>query len=138
MAPRDPNVVTDKWAANLSGSVPHITAGVQAVTTAPGQQAAAAKDLWASQVLAAKDKWAARVGAVTLDQWKTATLTKGVNRIAGGAEAAKPKMAAFLADFLPFQERIAQTVRAMPKGNLEAGIARSAAMIRQTAAYKRK
>jgi hypothetical protein len=135
---KDPALVSKKWADNLSASTPSIRAGVQGVTEAPGVAAARAKQLWLQRITASQDKWAQRVSSVSLSDWQQATLGKGLDRIATGAQAAIPKQTAFFQDFLPFIEQGAQTVRAMPKGNVEQGIARAAAMIRYTSGYKRK
>lgn len=136
MAQKDPNLVARKWTANLSGSTESITNGVNAVTVAPGDKAAAAKDLWVRKTTASADKWADRV-RVPLDQWRTAMLQKGLPRVASGAQAAEPKMAAFMSEFLPHVERVAQQVRSMPKGSIEDGIARASAQIRGNAQFRR-
>lgn len=134
---RDPAQVAAKWSGNLANATQHITDGVNRVTQAPGQKAAAAADLWLQRIQASKDKWRARVGSVSLSDWQAAMVNKGVPRIASGAQASQPKMQSFLADFLPFQERVTSSTHAMPKGTLEQGIARAANQIRGTAAYKR-
>jgi hypothetical protein len=134
---KDPQAVANKWSANLGAATQYITDGVNRVTVAPGQKAAAAADLWLQRVQASRAKWQARVGAVSLADWQHAMTTKGVGRIASGATAAVPKMQSFLADFLPFQERVTASTQAMPKGTLEQGIARAANQIRGTAQYQR-
>lgn len=134
---QNPQAVADKWASRLSASTTEITNGVNAVTTAPGQLAAAQKDLWLAKVMQSKDKWANNVGRVTLGEWKQKMLEVGVPRIASGANANKPKMAAFMTQFLPHVEAGAQMVKAMPKMNLEDSIARMTAMVRHTANFKR-
>lgn len=132
------DAVAQKWATRLTAAVPDIQAGVQAVTEAPGAAAARQKTLWLQRITASADKWARRVSAVSLADWQSAMINKGLQRISGGATAAIPKMTAFMADFLPYVEQGAQTVRAMPKGDVEAGIARAAAQIRYNAKYVRK
>lgn len=138
MAQLAPDVVAAKWASRLGGSLDDIKRGVQAVTEAPGAAAARQKVLWLQRITASADKWARRVSAVTLGDWQTAMIDKGLPRISGGAQAAVPKVTAFMADFLPYVEQGAATVRAMPKGDVEAGIARAAAQIRHNAKYVRK
>ena len=137
MAQGTPEQVAAKWAQNLGAATQYITAGVNAVTVAPGQQAARQVDAWIQGVQAARNKWQQRVGAVTLQEWQQAMITKGVPRVASGAQAAVPKMSQFLGEFLPFQERVTQQVRSMPKGGLEAGINRAIAQIRGTAQFQR-
>lgn len=138
MAQLSPDIVAQKWASRLGGAVDDIQRGVQAVTEAPGAAAARQKTLWLQRITASADKWARRVSAVSLADWQAAMIAKGLPRISGGAQAAIPKMTAFMADFLPYVEQGAATVRAMPKGDVEAGISRAAAMIRHNAKYVRK
>lgn len=132
-----PNQVAQKWQQRLSQSTQQITDGVNGVQQAPGAKAAQAKALWVQQVTAAADKWAARTGAVTLDAWKAAMINKGIPRVATGAQAATPKVEAFMTQFLPHVEAVAQRVRAMPKGGLANGIARATAQIQGNATFKR-
>ena len=137
MAKKDPTQVAEKWARNLSGATQDITNGVNAVTTAPGQKAAAAADTWLAKVTASKDKWKRNVGRVTLDQWREKMLNVGVQRISQGAQANKDKVSAFMTEFLPYQQRGADQVNTMPKDSLEAGIQRAVAMMRWNAGFKR-
>jgi hypothetical protein len=127
-----------KWASRLSGAAQEITQGVQAVTEAPGMAAARSKALWLSQVTASADKWARRVSSVSLQSWQDAMINKGVPRIGQGAQAAIPKVESFLNDFLPYVDQGVQALKSLPKGGVEAGINRAAAMIRHNAAYVRK
>lgn len=129
---------TAKWLTRLSGASQQITDGVNGVTVAPGAKAAAAKDLWANRVLAAKDKWATRVGSVTLPEWQNAMITVGIPRIATGAQAKQGKMQDFMAQFLPYLDQGVSKVSAMPKGDINASIARASAMIMHNAAFKRR
>lgn len=138
MARVTPDQGAAKWASRLSGATQDITTGVQGVTEAPGIAAARSKALWLQQVTASADKWARRVSAVSLTDWQTSMIQKGIPRIASGAQAAVPKMTAFLADFLPYVDQGVQALKSMPKGGVENGIARAGAMIRHNAAYVRK
>jgi hypothetical protein len=122
---------TAKWLARLSAAQQQITDGVQGVTVAPGTKAAAAKAVWVQAVTASQDKWASRVGSVSLGAWQAATIA-GIPRIAMGAQAKQGKVQAFMAQWLPYVERGASTVRAMPKG-----IARAVAQIQYNAQFKR-
>lgn len=130
--------VVDSWAAGMNQASQKITAGVNAVTEAPGQKAAAAADLWAQRVNdpAVKAKFQRRSQAVSLGDWKQAMLSKGVNRVGAGATAAKPKFAKFMAQFLPFVQNAAAQVRTMQKGDINASIARMEAMVRATSQFQ--
>lgn len=126
-----------KWQQRLSASTQQITDGVNAVTTAPGQQAAASRALWLQRVTASADKWARNVGAVSLEQWKQSMITVGIPRVATGASAKVGKVESFMTQFLPYVESGAARVRAMPKGDINASIARATAMIQHNAGFKR-
>lgn len=132
---KDPNTVAQLWASRLQNSTQEIQAGVMSVTTAPGQLAAAAADLWLQRVTQSKVKFQRNVSAVTLQQWQQAMTQKGIPRISEGATAAIPKMANFMQQFLPHVEQVAATVRSMPKGTIDQGIARAAAQIRGNATF---
>lgn len=135
--PKDATAVAATWANRLSASEAEIRAGVSRVTQAPGERAAAQVDAYIAGVQRARAKWQRNVSAVSLSQWQSAMINKGIPRISSGAAAAQPKVAAFMQQFLPYVESGAATVRAMPKGTVEQGIARAAAMIRHNAAFER-
>ena len=133
----DPQTATAKWVTNLSNATAAMTAGANRVQVAPGAAAAAAADKWLMKVQAAKAKFAARVGSVSLEQWRTAYTTYGVQRVASGAQAKQGKMAAFQADWLAYLGNNMGKVDRMPTVTLEDGINKAIAQIRLNAAFKR-
>lgn len=128
-----PQQIADKWATNLSNSTASITAGVNGVTVAPGQKAAAAADFWLSQTIASKQRFITNVGAVTLPDWKDKMITVGIPRIATGASANKPKMVAFMTRFLPYVKAGVDSLP--PRGDLATNIQRAVAMMQHNAAF---
>lgn len=128
--------VVAKWARNASSAKQSMEDGVRAVTIAPGQRAAARKAEYVAGVEAAADKWAQRVASVSLSDWQQAMLTKGVGRVAAGVQAAQSKFAAFMAQLLPYAERVKQLVAQMPKGTLEDGLRRAEAAIRAMSEFR--
>lgn len=131
--------VAAKWSRNLGQSTEAIRKGIERVTESPAGAAARSADLWQQRVSSAetKDKFRRNAERSTLEDWKRATLEKGLNRISSGAASAVPKMQAFLAEFLPHEEAVAQRVRSMPKGTLEDRINRAVAQIRGNAEFRR-
>lgn len=128
-----PEAAAAKWAQGMQAAGPKITAGIQAVTVAPGVAAARQADLYQANVVAAVPKWKANVAAVPLGDWQNATITKGVPRIASGAAAAQPAFAMFMGKLLPF---IDNSVRSLPpRGNLEQNIARMTQHVRKMATF---
>jgi hypothetical protein len=137
MAQKDPAFVATKWAQNLGAATESIRQGVLSVTEAPGAAAARKKADYVRRVTERADHWATRVAGVSREAWQAATIDKGLPRVASGAQQAQPKMQAFMQEFLPHVERVAQQVRSMPKGGLENGIARATAQIRGNASFRR-
>lgn len=132
-----PEQATQRWVNGLGSSTQKIQDGVNRVTVAPGQKAAAAQAKWFARLQASQQKWATRVAAVTLQEWQQAMSTVGVQRVAQGAQAKQGKFQAFMADFLPYLQAGVSRVEAMPSVSLEDNINRSVAMIRYNAQYRR-
>lgn len=135
MASQTPDEIAANWAAKLAGSTAKITAGVNAVTTAPGQAAARQKAVWAQNTAASVDKWAANTAAVSLPDWQMAMRDKGVQRIAQGATSAQPKFAAFMGQLLPHIDRTKASLPA--RGNIEQNIARMVAFSRGMSQFRK-
>jgi hypothetical protein len=138
MARLDPSAATAKWVANLSNSTQAITAGVQAVQTAPGQLAAAKVNTWLARIQASAPKWQQNVSAVSLGDWQNAMIKLGIPRIASGAQEKQGKYLVFAQKFYPYLQSGVATVRAMPKVTLQDGIARAVAMIQYNAKFSNK
>lgn len=127
----------NKWRDRLVASTQQITDGVNSVSVAPGQKAAAAKQLWLSRVTNAADKWARNTGAVTLEQWKSDMINVGIPRIGTGANAKVGKVESFMTEFLPHVALGVQKIQSMPKGDINMSIARASAMIQHNAGFRR-
>lgn len=135
-----PQQAADSWARGMSSSAEKMKAGVNAVTESPTAAAARASDryLQGIQRAVSSGKWAAGLNSVSLQDWKQSMLDKGIPRVATGAQAAKGKMQNFLAQFLPYVKAgVDQINSSMPRGDLETNIARSAAMARYNANFKK-
>lgn len=121
------DVAAQRWVAGLTNAGPKITDGINSVTVAPGQRAAAQADVWAANTAAAKGKFAKNSAAVPLETWKAAARDKGVARIATGASAAQQKMAAVLNKLLPV---LAQEAASLPpRGTFEQNVQRATQMM---------
>ncbi len=131
--PADATQVAADWASRLAASGDKIQRGVQAVQTSPGQLAARQADVWANNAMAAKSKFARNAARVSLGDWQQAMITKGVPRIATGAQAGQAKMAAFLQSFLPFVEGVRRSLP--PRGTLDQNIQRMVANARAISQY---
>lgn len=134
-----PEQAAAKWSQRLSGSTQQITDGVNSVTVAPTAQAAKAQAKMLANLTASvqNGKWAASLNKVTLSDWQQAMLTKGVPRIASGAQAAQPKMGQFFTKLFPFQATLQQQISSMPSMTLEENIARMNAFTRGMAKFNK-
>jgi len=139
MVTKTPEQIADKWARNLGASTEEIRLGVAGVTQNPAQLAIAAKDKMVANFLAAvqSGKWERGLGRVSLSDWQKAMTEIGIPRMAAGATAAKPKMAAFMREVIPHIEQLQGELASMPSLTLDQNIARSAHFLRGMAEFKR-
>ena len=135
MAGMTPDQIAAHWAQQLAGSTAKIQAGVNAVTTAPGQAAARQKAVYLQNLTASVDKWASNVSAVSLNQWQQDFISKGIPRIATGATAAQPKFAVFMGKLLPYIQSGKASLPA--RGNLQQNIARMTQWVNYMAQFKK-
>lgn len=138
MAQKTAAQVAAKWASRAQGATQALQDGINNVQTAPGQLAAAKQDKMLANLTASvlSGKWAANVSAVSLQQWKEAMLTKGVQRYGAGVNAAQPKMQAFMAKLLPYQQAIQAQLQSMPDLTLQDNIQRVVFMITEMSKFK--
>jgi hypothetical protein len=129
--------VTDKWARQLTGATESIKAGINAVTEAPALAAVANKAGYLQGVNENVDKWSRKLSAVTLESWKRAALDIGIGRLTSGVAKGKTKMASFMEVWLPYEDGLKARLKQIPKGGIEASIARATEAIRYNKAFRR-
>ena len=134
-----PTEYADKQARRLKAATEDIRRGVGRVTESPTAKAAAAQDKMLARLTESvqSGKWAAGLKRVTLEEWKSAMLDKGVNRIAAGIDAAKGKVVAFATELLAYEENLLGKIDAMPDLTLEDSINRSAEWMRGMSRFRR-
>lgn len=135
-----PAEAAEKWGRRLKGATSDIRDGVDRVTEAPGKKAAEKVDKWVAKMTdtEVQNKWARRVGAVSLEDWKTQMKDVGVGRIAAGVEAEIPDMGDFYTEVFPYIERGQSEVEKLPDISLEDSITRMDTFIRHMAKFTRK
>lgn len=128
----------DKWGRRLNAASPDITSGVNGVQTAPGVSAAAAQDRMLTNLTAAVTSglWAKRVSGVSLSDWKSAMVNKGIPRLAAGVSQAQKSAAPVITNLLNAVDNAAAQANAIPKGGIEQSIARASAFMRAMSGSK--
>lgn len=132
MARVSPTQYLDKWGRRLNAAGPDIQAGVQRVTTAPGQAAAAAQQLMLQNLTEAVNNgtWARQVSSVSLQDWQNSMINKGMARIGAGVTQAQKTKVGRITALLSAVDQAAAAANAQPKGGLEQSIQRAATFMR--------
>lgn len=136
---RNPSEVARKWQRNMASSSDSVKSGVQAVTRNPAEAAAANEAGYLSGVQrsVANGKWKRGLSKVTLGSWQDAMITKGITRMAAGAQAAVPKVENFMAQWLPHMDALKQKLQNMPRGDIEQNKQRMLAAVDHAANFRR-
>lgn len=134
-----PQDATGKWQTRLSGASAQITAGVQRVTSSPGQAAAAKSAKWVAAMTdpAVQAKWKNNVAAVSLQEWQDMMINVGIPRIAQGAQSKQGKYLAFAEQFFPFLARNVQQVESMDDTSFASRVQRAVQMMTLNHQFKR-
>ena len=121
-----PQEAASLYVERISNARSRIEMGVRNVTVSPMEKAAAAQAKMLKGITEAinSGKWARGLKKVTLEEWKTAFLNKGLNRIADGAAAAKGKMEVFYEDLFKHQNGLLVELDKMPDLTLQNSIDR--------------
>jgi hypothetical protein len=132
-----PQEIAEKQAQRLSAATADIQRGVERVTEAPGVRAAQRADKMRARIIESIDsgKWARNVGGVSLQEWKDATIQKGISRIGPGVTAARPKIARFHEQRQSHQASIDSELERMPDTTLQDGINRAIHQMQRMAEF---
>lgn len=139
MAKLTPQEFAEKWARRLSAAAPDIQKGVQRVDQSPTEKAAGKKDKMLQNLTQAvqSGKWEAGLRRVSLNDWKTALINKGIPRITQGVQGAQSDVADFAGQLLSYQDQIKSEIERMPDLTLEDSINRMTAWVRKMSQFKR-
>lgn len=140
MARVTPEEFQEKHARRLKASTPDITRGVERVTKNPCELAAAKQDKMLAKLTESvtSGKWADGLKRVTLDEWKTKMIEKGVARIGPGIDGARDKVIDFASALLPHVDAGVDKVQRMPDLTLDDSINRVGTFLRHMAEFKRR
>jgi hypothetical protein len=140
MAKLTPQEMAAKWSNRLSSATQDIQNGINRVTESPTSKAAAKQQKMINNLTAAVNsgKWAAGLNRVTLQDWKNATITKGVPRIAQGAQAAQQKFSDFATQLLAYQDSLSGQINKMPDLTPSDNLARMTAWFNGMSKFQKK
>lgn len=138
MAKVTPQQFADKWGRRMQSATTDIQNGVNRVDTAPTQKAAAKKDKMLANVTQAiqSGKWEAGLNRVSLADWKTAMVQKGIPRISQGVQGATTKVTNFASQLLPFQDALQGQIQSMPDLTLADSVNRMVAWVNGMSKFK--
>lgn len=139
MAKLTPAEYQAKHAARTKGALEDMRRGIGKVSEAPGIAAAAKADKMLAKITEAVNsgRWADRVKGVSLGEWKSKMLEKGVPRVPAGLDAAAADIQKFAAELNAHQDGYLPALHAMSDLTLEDSISRATENIRQMAKFKR-
>ena len=135
----DAVTIADKWSQAMQNASGAYTAGINRVTESPMAKAAQNVEAYRQGIMDAinSGKWQAGLNRVSLSQWKENATKVGAGRLGTGAAQAKPKMLAFMQQFLPFLANAQAQVKSMPNATYEQRKARATAMMDLVHEFKR-
>jgi len=135
----NPEQYAEKHARRLKASTPDIQAGIERVSVSPTVQAASKKQKMLTNLTEAVNngKWEAGLRRVSLDEWKSQAVNKGLGRIAAGIDGAQGKVTAFAEKLITYENRILGDVDKMPDLTLEDSISRMTKWAREMAKFTR-
>ncbi len=132
-----PEEASQAWREGLGRAGPKIERGVDRVTQAPGQKAAAKKTAYVAGVQAMADEWARRVAAVPLADWQQ-SVKDSLGRITGISDLKARKYSDRIAPVFSHMNSIMPSIDSMPTDSLDQRINKSSEYQRKMAAYKKR
>ena len=140
MAKVTPEEFAEKHARRLKGALTDIRSGVEKVSESPTKKAAQKIDKMRQHLLEKFDDGTikARLQKVSLEEWRSKMINKGLARISGGIDSAHDKVVDFASQLLPAVDAARAKVQGMPDLTLEDSIARMETFIREMAKFRKK
>lgn len=135
---QSPQEIAAKQVRRAQAAVQDYKAGVEAVTQSPTEKAAKAVDLWFQglQKSYQDGSYVDGLNAVSLADWKSATIDKGAMNYAPGIMKAQQTIEDFQAQRQAAQSRISSQLESMPRGDLNQNIQRMVFQATQMSQFK--
>jgi len=135
-----PEEFAEKWSRRLKSATEDIRKGVEKLDKSPTELAIKKKEKLKQRLIEAIDsgRWERGLQRVTLEDWKRAMISKGLNRIPAGVDEATPKVAEFGKALLSHIEGGQKAIESMPDLTLEDNINRMVTFIRHMSKFRWK
>lgn len=135
-----PEEFAEKWSRRLKSATEDIRKGVEKLDKNPTELAIKKKEKLKQRLIEAIDsgRWERALQRVTLEDWKRAMISKGLNRIPAGVDEATPKMSEFGKALLSHIEGGQKAIENMPDLTLEDNINRMVTFIRHMSKFRWK
>lgn len=136
MARMDPAAAAQKYVERTASATRAYTDGVNSVSEAPGPKAAAQAQVATQNYSQAitSGRWAAKLNAVSLAEWKAASINKGAQRYASGTAAAASKMQRAFQTLFPHIQQVRASLP--PRGTKEQNMQRALQFMQGMSQYK--
>jgi len=135
----NPQQYADKLIRRVQAATQDMQDGVNRVQESPMAKAAASQQKWLAGIneAAQSGKWRRGLERVSLQDWKTAMIDKGIARVGPGVEAARGKITAFAQQLIPYENQLMEEIDRMPDLTIEHSIARMTAWARGMSNFQR-
>lgn len=122
----DANAISEKWARRTKAAVSDVQAGVMRVTESPAAKAVSKAAKMKQNLMKSIDDgtWAKRLGAVSVEEWKTKTAQKVGERLSGGVDGAQAKRQKFDTYLVNQLNGILPKIDSMPDMTIEDSVNR--------------
>jgi len=137
-----PEEYVEKHTRRTVAALDDMRKGIEKVAESPTAKAASdqAQRKMKARWIAAMDsgKIKRRLASVSLDDWKTAAVEKGIPRVSAGIERSTDKRLEFAKQLLEHQSKVLPEIEKMPDLTLEDSINRMATWVRRMAEFEFK
>jgi hypothetical protein len=135
-----PEEFQEKHARRLKGAIEDMRSGIEKVDVAPTKLAGDKEAKMKAKLLARIEDgtWKRRVQAVTLEDWKSKMIDKGLNRVSSGIDSAAAKVKDFASQLIPAVSSAQTKISGMPDLTLEDSINRMNTFVREMAKFRKR
>ena len=135
-----PQAFTEKFTRRIKAASQDMIDGVNGVSISPAVQAAGKQAKMLANLTAAvtSGKWGNALRKVTVEEWRSKMISKGVPRVSAGVDAAQAKILDFASQLLPAVQAAVGKISTMPDITLDDNINRATSFMREMSKFQKK